>query len=127
MSSSSTHALPRVWQRQFLRGFNSALMLFMSVNALAGTVGAVPGMDVAGLRPDRRPEAPVISEVEKGARWYVRALTGVELPYPWSLQFINAQGNWYTPFSEPGMTGKYDLRRWHPDDGLAQEPTGRRQ
>lgn len=68
---------------------------------------------VAGLQPDRRPKAPKIEDIDRTGHWYARAFTGVERPYPWSLRFINGQGNWYTPFSEPGMTSKYDIRGWH--------------
>ena len=27
--------------------------------------------------------------------------------------FLEDQGNWYTPFNHPGMTGRYDIRGWH--------------
>ena len=68
---------------------------------------------IAGLAPDKRPDnAPVITSVQKGDRWYAQALTGVESPYPASLRFLEDQGNWYTPFSHPGMPGRYDLRQW---------------
>ena len=69
---------------------------------------------IAGVQPDRRPEnAPVISSVERDAAWFQRALTGVSRPYPASLRFLDDQGNWYTPFNHPGMTGPYDIRGWH--------------
>ncbi len=69
---------------------------------------------VAGLNPSSRPAgAPVISSVKKGAAWYRQALHGVIPPYPASLRFLEDQGNWYTPFTRPGMTGPYDIRGWH--------------
>ena len=69
---------------------------------------------VAGVRPQERPtEAPVVRETAKDAGWYGKALTGVAQPYPYSLRFLEDQGGWYTPFTEPGMTGPYDLRGWH--------------
>jgi hypothetical protein len=68
---------------------------------------------VAGLQPDKRPMAPKVVAVERDGHWYARAYSGIELPYPWTLRFINDQGNWHTPFAAPGMTGKYDLRGWH--------------
>lgn len=69
---------------------------------------------VAGTAPSmRRPDAPALSAVAKDARWYQSALSGVDSPYPTSLKFLDDQGNWYTPFTQPGMTGRYDLRRWH--------------
>ncbi len=69
---------------------------------------------IAGLVPGRRPaEAPDLHEMKKGDDWYARALTGVEQPYPESLRFLEDQGAWYTPFTHPGMTRKYDLRGWY--------------
>ncbi len=69
---------------------------------------------IAGVQPDERPEnAPSITKVEKEAGWYQKALTGLEPPYPRSFQFLEDQGNWYTPFNQPGMTGPYDIRGWH--------------
>lgn len=46
----------------------------------------------------------------------MRALTGGEPPYPASLRFLEDQGAWHTPFTHPGMTGPYDIRRWHGGD-----------
>lgn len=68
---------------------------------------------IAGLQPDRRPSAPKVIDINRSWQWYARAFSGIEQPYPWSLSFVNGQGNWHTPFSDPGMTGKYDLRGWH--------------
>lgn len=69
---------------------------------------------IAGVAPHQRPkDAPVITEVEKGADWYASALHGVESPYPYSLRFLEDQGNWFNPFQKPGMTGPYDIRGWH--------------
>lgn len=75
------------------------------------------GADIAGLRPDQRPAAaPVISTVQKNPGWYEKALQGVTAPFPASLRFLEDQGNWYSPFLHPGMTGPYDLRGWHAGD-----------
>ena len=69
---------------------------------------------VAGETPWQRPEgAPVIEWVQHDQAWYQQGLTGITPPYPRSLYFMDNQGNWYTPFTRPGMTGPYDLRRWH--------------
>lgn len=69
---------------------------------------------IAGLNPSSRPAgAPVISSVNKDAAWYRHALHGVIPPYPASLRFLEDQGNWYTPFTRPGMTAPYDIRGWH--------------
>jgi hypothetical protein len=69
---------------------------------------------IAGVTPWQRPQgAPIISEVVRDPGWYERALTGISRPYPPSLRFLEDQGNWYTPFTHPGMPGRYDLRGWH--------------
>jgi hypothetical protein len=82
--------------------------------SLLPVVSAVGAQPVAGLVPYQRPAgAPVITEYYKDGNWYRRALTGIERPYPASLRFLEDQGPWYTPFIRPGMTGKYDIRRWH--------------
>lgn len=68
---------------------------------------------VAGLTPDQRPaNAPVIQVFTPDAAWRARALTGIREPIPASLDFLNRQGAWYTPFTQPGMPGYYDLRNW---------------
>ena len=69
---------------------------------------------VSGLIPDQRPtDAPVVEQVVKDKEWYQNALTGIETPYPYSLRFLEDQGDWYTPFIHPGMTGPYDIRGWY--------------
>jgi hypothetical protein len=69
---------------------------------------------VAGAEPSRRPaSAPTITQVSKDDAWYARALTGIESPHPPSLGFLEDQGNWHTPFTEPGMPGRYDIRGWY--------------
>lgn len=69
---------------------------------------------IAGLAPYQRPqEAPVIRELRPASDWRSRALTGIVEPIPASLNFLDHQGAWYTPFSRAGMTGYYDLRHWH--------------
>jgi hypothetical protein len=69
---------------------------------------------IGGSTPDMRPQgAPVITTINKDNDWYKRALTGVVSPYPNSLSFLEDQGNWYTPFTRPGMLGVYDIRNMH--------------
>ncbi len=71
---------------------------------------------VAGEKPHERPaDAPKIVDtgVKKPKAWYDVAVTGISKPYPYSLSFLDDQGNWYTPFNRPGMTGGYDIRNWH--------------
>ena len=90
-------------------------MLSVSVLVfLLPTASFAQDVMVAGTQPDRRPaNAPKITKVEKDADWYARALTGVEKPYPSSLRFLEAQGNWFNPFLHPGMRKPYDIRGWH--------------
>lgn len=93
----------------------SGCRVAVAVLAVLGAHSAcADGAAIAGLAPDRRPAgAPVIREFAKDAAWYARALQGVEQPYPASLRFLEDQGRWFTPFSRPGATGPYDIRRWH--------------
>ena len=90
--------------------------LAIAMLALAGVAGA-EGMPIAGIQPDRRPDgAPVISEFVRDAAWYAQALHGVDQPYPASLQFLEDQGAWFSPFVHPGMIGPYDIRHWHENE-----------
>ncbi len=74
---------------------------------------------VGGAFPDRRPEgAPVITASVRDPAWYARALRGILPPFPESLEFLDDQGAWYTPFDRPGAPGRYDLRDWHERDDL---------
>ena len=69
---------------------------------------------IAGVNPEARPVgAPTQTALGKTNSWYKRAVTGVDEPYPASLQFLKSQGRWYTPFTRPGMPGLYDIRGWH--------------
>jgi hypothetical protein len=71
-------------------------------------------LPIAGTAPAERPVgAPSIRVVEHDRDWYRQALRGIDKPYPKSLRFLEDQGNWYTPFDRPGMTGPYDLRNLH--------------
>lgn len=89
-----------------------ASVLGLAAASYAGVVLAQ--YPVAGAEPDERlPGAPKITEFVKTPAWYDQALHGLEPPYPSSMQFLEDQGPWYTPFNHPGMTGPYDLRDWH--------------
>ena len=70
---------------------------------------------VAGLAPYQRPEnAPALSEALPETTRAGQATRGIAEPVPPPiLSFLKDQGAWYTPFSYPGMTGGYDIRRWH--------------
>jgi len=90
-----------------------ALVMGALALALAGTISAMAEFPMAGVDPSQRPQgAPTITEVVRSPDWYKRALTGVSQPYPYSLRFLEDQGNWSTPFIHPGMPGRYDLRGW---------------
>ncbi len=90
---------------------NKALIMVLGLS-LTPSVGA-SGF-VAGSQPDRRPaQAPYVQFDAKSPAWYAQALQGVTQPFSPSLGFLEYQGAWYTPFTRPGMTGRYDMRRWH--------------
>jgi hypothetical protein len=100
-----------------MRAKTRAIAVFVGVAAsgwgvlLASDEGGFP---IAGTQPSQRPQgAPVIKTAHRTPDWYRHALTGVSRPYPYSLQFLENQGDWYTPFNNPGMYGRYDIRGWH--------------
>lgn len=69
---------------------------------------------VAGSTPSQRPaDAPKLTADNKDEAWYQQALQGISTPYPVALCFLQHQGHWFTPFTRAGMTGPYDMRRWH--------------
>ena len=95
-----------------------SISIFARFSALAWTIGAVPvtlaDYPIAGTAPYQRPEgAPTVPDVQRSQAWYDQALAGVSKPYPASLRFLEHQGNWYTPFSRPGMLKPYDIRGLH--------------
>ena len=93
----------------------SRLLVTAMVLLLPVAITPVSASEIAGLQPSMRPAgAPVIAEMAKPDGWYSAALTGVSKPYPASLKFLVDQGNWFSPFLHPGMTGPYDIRGWHP-------------
>ena len=81
----------------------------LSMFAGAGSATAAP---IAGLAPNMRPaEAPTITTATAPG---AEAWHGISKPTPASVdQFMRDQGNWYTPFTVPGMPGPYDIRGWH--------------
>lgn len=92
--------------------FSKIVVCILTVTMAAPAWAA--GEFIAGLQPDRRPEgAPRITSVLHPRSWYEHALTGIAPPYPHSLFFLDAQGDWYSPFVVPGMVGRYDIRGWH--------------
>lgn len=86
-----------------------ALFAFTANNVLAEDIAYI-----AGTNPAARPAtAPTLTAVNHDAAWYATALQGVAQPYPSSLHFLENQGDWFSPFTHPGMPGRYDLRGWH--------------
>ncbi|MBL8420946.1 MAG: hypothetical protein JNK92_09945 [Dechloromonas sp.] len=84
---------------------SAVLAILMLGVAVAETIGPV-----AGLMPDVRPPgAPVIVSVERTANWQAQALKGISAPQT-GLEFLRDQGAWYTPFNQPNMSGRYDIR-----------------
>lgn len=82
--------------------------------SVSSSLPATSAEFVAGLAPNQRPTgAPVIQEFAPSADWRTQSLAGVSEPIPASLDFIDSQGAWYTPFNQPGMPGYYDLRNMH--------------
>lgn len=71
---------------------------------------------VAGLRPFERPSgAPIITVFEPSEAWKAQARRGIPEAQP-GLDFLKDQGAWYTPFTQPNMPGRYDIRRLHDTD-----------
>ncbi len=89
----------------------------------AATAGAVESsVAVAGLAPFQRPDgAPQLMVAPPHDAAGGRALHGVSQPVPPSLKFLRDQGNWYSPFDQPGAPRPYDIRGWH-----ANPPTARK-
>ena len=90
---------------------SAVLAILMLGVAVAETIGyPVILKAVAGLMPDVRPPgASVIVSVERTANWQAQALKGISAPQT-GLEFLRDQGAWYTPFNQPNMSGRYDIR-----------------
>lgn len=87
--------------------------------ATASPAGAAE-VFVAGMRPHERPAGAPVMRASNRDRSAARQFRGVDLPYPQSLRFAMSHGGWFTPFTEPGMTGRYDLRAYHQSQTRAQ-------
>ncbi len=93
--------------------------------SLAAAVPAVkppePWVPIEGIRvvggriPSQRPEeAPAKPQsISRDAHWFDHATHGLSQPHPASFRFLEDQGEWFNPFTKPGMTGPYDIRNWH--------------
>ena len=92
-----------------------AAQVILALLFVAGAVAPARAQSyVAGTQPDRRPEgAPRVQAFEKSPKWQKAATAGVARPIPPSLKFLDDQGAWFTPFTRPGMPGRYDIRKLH--------------
>jgi hypothetical protein len=92
-----------------------SLFFALALTVCAAGAGAQTQGYVAGLHPDRRPDAapPPPSEVMRTPEQVESALHGVEKPVPGNVESIAATGNWWVPLRRPGMAAPYDLRGWH--------------
>lgn len=86
--------------------------------SLPAAVAAEPSF-IAGVDPSQRPAgAPAISVFHKPSGWAAAAERGITDPKPASVKaFLADQGAWYTPFTHPGMLGRYDIRGLHAKGG----------
>ena len=106
---------------QFFSGRRLLFVCFTASVALHFTLSAaLADSYISGTSPSERPSgAPHVTTVTRDDSFFDSALHGVQKPYPSSLMFLKDQGNWFTPFTHPGMEGRYDLRSWHTDEGEA--------
>ena len=93
--------------RRFVCG--TAVLLGLLMNAPAGA----DSLFVAGLQPHQRTAGAPTMRASDRDRAAARQFRGIVKPYPQSLGFASNHGGWFTPFTEPGMTGRYDLRLYH--------------
>lgn len=96
------------------RKWHTAALTVLIMQCSAIAVQAAPSFSypVAGLAPFQRPANAPVQTVSPALNAR-HSLFGVSAPIPDSLKFLNDQGGWFNPFMHPGMTGPYDLRKWH--------------
>jgi hypothetical protein len=101
-----------------------SVRLLLALGLIACTAGAAAQTStyVAGLHPDRRPDAaPQLTDTVRTPDQLARALHGIDPPVPGNVESIAATGNEWVPLRHPGMTWPYDLRGWH--DAPANPPS----
>jgi hypothetical protein len=99
-----------------------ALSVIATTTLVAPLADAATGAAIAGLAPYQRPDgAPQITAAPANDSPGSRFLHGVTQPVPASLKFLSDQGNWYSPFSQPGMPGPYDIRGWYTNPPAARK------
>jgi hypothetical protein len=87
-------------------------LLLLACTTLPLPVVAEPPL-VAGLKPAQRPVgAPTVVRFDQSAAWRAAALRGIREPQT-GLGFLKDQGAWYTPFNQPNLPGRYDIRGLH--------------
>ncbi|MBF0393696.1 MAG: hypothetical protein HQL38_13540, partial [Alphaproteobacteria bacterium] len=60
----------------------------------------------------RPADAPRVTSDAKDQQAIANSLRGVSAS-DGNFIFVLQQGNWYTPFDQPGATRPYDIRGWH--------------
>ena len=100
------------------------LLALVCIVAATSVARAESAPFVAGLQPDRRPEAaPRITGSAPSDSETETAVRGIDRPLP-PLSFLKDHGGWYSPFTRPGMPGPYDIRGLHrPKESLAPTTT----
>ncbi|MBL8589737.1 MAG: hypothetical protein JNK46_14495 [Methylobacteriaceae bacterium] len=89
--------------------------LVLSALVISGGFALAQDYPIAGLQPDRRPEAaPKITAHSRDKAFLDRYHRGVTPPFPTTLG-AQDQGAWYTPFNRAGMPPPYDPRGWYAD------------
>lgn len=91
----------------------AALFLVCAFGSQALRAAEPESTTIAGVRPYERPAGAPALRASDRDRSEQRQFRGVATPYPASLRFVANHGGWFTPFTEPGMTGRYDLRGYH--------------
>lgn len=90
-------------------------ILLSFAGPLSAPVSVVAQEFVAGTAPDRRPlGAPRVDVFTLTPELRAKALRGVSKPVPPSLRFVEDQGGWFTPFTQPNMPPPYDIRELYP-------------
>jgi hypothetical protein len=115
--------LPRRLRRGAPLATPQSAILLVSLLAMvpSSLLNAAEAAPVAGLAPYERPAgAPVIGTLAQTPEWTRLATRGITQPLPSGLKFVADQGAWYTPFTEPGMPGYYDIRNLHDNKSAAK-------
>lgn len=91
----------------------AAVFMASAIASYALRAAEPEAVAIAGVRPYERPAGAPAMRASDRDRSDERQFRGVVAPYPATLRFVANHGGWFTPFTEPGMTGRYDLRGYH--------------